>query len=124
VTAVVERLPLVLTGVVVAGAGLAVRAYTGGAFAKYAGVALYACLMYVIVRLFAPRARPWVVALVALGACWAVEFAQLTPVPAALSARSALLRLAFGTTFSPADLLWYAVGVAAAFALHIVSRRR
>jgi hypothetical protein len=119
-----DRLPVLLIAAVVAGAGLAVRAFTGGAFAKYGGVALYACLVYVIVRLFAHRALPSVVALVALGVCWAVEFAQLTPVPAALSERSVLLRLVFGTTFSLPDLLWYAVGVAAAFAVHLIIRRR
>lgn len=123
-SAVIERLPVLLAAVVVTAAGLAVRAFTGGALAKYGGVALYACLVYVIVLLFAPRARPWLVAPVALGVCWAIEFAQLTPVPAALSERGVLLRLVFGTTFNPPDLLWYAVGVAAAFAPHTVTRRR
>ena len=123
-SAVPDRLPVLLTAVVVLVAGLAVRAYTGGAFAKYAGIALYACLVYVIVRLFVPRASPPVVAPIALGLCWAIEFAQLTPVPANLSERSVLLRLVFGTTFNAPDLLWYAVGVASAAGLHFVTRRR
>ncbi|WGP11955.1 DUF2809 domain-containing protein [Streptomyces sp. SH5] len=98
-------------------AGLAVRAVADGAFAKYAGSALYTVLLCALVALCAPRARPVVVALTALGLSWAVEFAQLTGVPAELSAHSAAARLVLGSTFNAPDLFWYAVGAAGAWAV-------
>jgi Protein of unknown function (DUF2809) len=61
---------------------------------------------------------------VALAFCWAVELAQLTPVPARLSERSVLARLALGSTFNTPDLFWYAVGVALAAVPHLFVRRR
>ena len=77
-----------------------------------------------IVVFVAPRARPLVAGAVALGLCWAIEFAQLTAVPATLSAHGTVLRMVFGTTFHRADLFWYAVGIAPLLALHlaVVSR--
>jgi hypothetical protein len=99
-------------------AGLTVRAQAGGAFAKYAGVALYGALAYAVVVCLAPRAAPLVAGPVALAWCWAVEFAQLTPVPAALSERSALARLVLGSTFNGPDLAWYAIGIAPVLGLH------
>jgi hypothetical protein len=104
-------------------AGLLVRAQTSGFFAKYAGVALYAALIYAIVVFLAPRAAPVVAGAIALGVCWAIEFAQLTPLPAALSSRSVLARLILGATFSPADLIGYAVGIAVMLGLHGVANR-
>jgi len=104
-------------------AGLTVRAQTGGAFAKYAGVALYAAFGYALVVCVLPRVAPPVAGAVALAWCWAVEFAQLTPVPAALSAHGRLLRLVFGTTFNAPDLAWYAIGIAAVLGPHWLVRR-
>ncbi|MGY3682027.1 ribosomal maturation YjgA family protein [Streptomyces sp. TE33382] len=96
-------------------AGLGIRSVAGGDVAKYAGDALYTLLMYVLVVLVAPRVRPRVAAGVALAFSWAVEFAQLTGVPAELSARSAVARLVLGSTFNAPDLFWYAVGAGAAY---------
>ncbi|MFJ2742515.1 DUF2809 domain-containing protein [Streptomyces sp. NPDC087440] len=104
-------------------AALGVRAVFSGAFAKYAGDALYTVLVYALVVAVAPRVRPVVAAGVALGVSWAVEFGQLTSVPARLSAHSGLLRLVFGSTFNAPDLFWYAVGAAGAFAVHRWWRR-
>jgi hypothetical protein len=59
---------------------------------------------------------------VALGVCWAVELAQLSPVPAALSARSTLARLVLGSRFNVADLIWYAIGIAGMVAAHGTAR--
>ncbi|MCT6778336.1 DUF2809 domain-containing protein [Streptomyces sp. CS7] len=106
------------------GAGLAVRAGADGAFAKYAGSALYTVLLCALAAFCAPRARPLVVAATALGLSWAVEFAQLTGVPAELSAHSAAARLVLGSTFNAPDLFWYAVGAAAAWTVHAGVRRR
>jgi hypothetical protein len=105
-------------------AGLAVRALAGGAFAKYAGVALYAALAYALVVCLAPRVSPSLAGAVALLWCWAVEFAQLSPVPAALSAHSLLARLVLGSTFNLPDLLWYAIGIAPVLGLHRLARDR
>lgn len=99
-------------------AGLGVRTVADGAVAKYAGDALCTVLVCALVALCAPRARPLAVAGAGLGISWAVELLQLTGVPAALSERSAVARLVLGSTFNAPDLLWYAVGAAAAWAVH------
>lgn len=111
-----------VAAVVVIGAGLAVRAGADGVVAKYAGSALYTVLLCALVVLCAPRARPAVVASTALAVSWAVEFAQLTGVPAELSARSTAARLVLGSTFNAPDLFWYAVGAAAVWAVHARTR--
>jgi hypothetical protein len=95
---------------------------TDGAFAKYAGVALYGAGVYTVVVCLAPRARPATAAAVALAVCWAVELAQLTPVPAALSSRSTLARLVLGSTFNLPDLGWYAVGIGVVVVVHQLAR--
>ncbi|MFE9856617.1 DUF2809 domain-containing protein [Streptomyces sp. NPDC005780] len=97
-------------------AGLGVRTVADGAVAKYAGDALYTVLVCALVALCAPRARPLAVAGAGLGVSWAVEFFQLTGVPAGLSEHSTAARLVLGSTFNAPDLLWYAVGAAAAWA--------
>ncbi|MER5988106.1 DUF2809 domain-containing protein [Streptomyces sp. NPDC001787] len=99
-------------------AGLGIRSVAGGDVAKYAGDALYTVLIHALVVLVAPRVRPGVAAGAALAFSWAVEFAQLTGVPAELSARSAAARLVLGSTFNAPDLFWYAVGAGAAYGAH------
>ncbi|WP_406093895.1 DUF2809 domain-containing protein [Streptomyces sp. NBC_01013] len=99
-------------------AGLGVRTVADGLVAKYAGDALYTVLVCALVALCAPRARPLVVAGAGLAVSWAVELLQLTGVPAELSGRSTVARLVLGSTFNAPDLLWYAVGAAAAWAAH------
>ncbi|GLZ80299.1 membrane protein [Actinorhabdospora filicis] len=103
-------------------AGLGARAALDGDPAKYSGVALYTVLVYCLVLVIAPGTRPWITAAIALGFSWAVEFFQLTPVPARL-AGNALARLVLGSTFNPPDLLWYAAGAAVAFGAHLLARR-
>lgn len=61
---------------------------------------------------------------IAIAFCWLMECAQLTPVPAALSARSLLARYVFGVTFDPVDLAWYPVGVVLPVAAHLLIRHR
>jgi hypothetical protein len=118
------RLFALAAGTVILVAGLSVRSLAGGAFAKSAGDALYAALVYAVVVFVAPRLTAIVAGAVALAFCWAVEFAQLTPVPAALSAHSMLARLVLGSTFHPPDLLWYAAGIAPVLGLHWLLRGR
>ena len=117
------RIPPGIAAITVLALGLGIRAVGGGPFAKYAGVALYAAWIYVLIVLITPRRSVPVTAALALGVCWIVEFAQLTSLPASLSARSVVLRLVLGTTFNPPDLAWYAVGVALAATGHIGGRR-
>ncbi len=108
---------LVLWSAATLAAGLASRALLRGLPAKVLGVVFWATLVYWLVAFVAPAARPARVAAVALAISWIVELAQLTPVPAALSARHVLLRMIFGTTFSAWDLPMYAAGVAVGWAL-------
>jgi len=108
----ISRPAAIAVAVLVLCVGLAVRKWTGGAFAKYAGVALYASLIYTLVIVIAPRISPWRAAASALAFCWAIEFGQLTSIPASLATRSKLARLVLGTTFNIPDLFWYAMGVA------------
>lgn len=94
---------------VVLALGLGVRAFTGGDFAKYAGVALYATLIYAFLSFWLRRL--WA-AITATAISWTVEFFQLTGIPADLSARSTLAHLILGSTFNTPDLFWYAAGAA------------
>ncbi|WP_328905208.1 DUF2809 domain-containing protein [Streptomyces sp. NBC_00234] len=122
----VGRVRLVAAGaaVLTVAAGLGVRAVAGGDVAKYAGDALYTVLIHVLVVLIAPRVSPRVAAGTALAFSWAVEFAQLTGLPAELSARSTAARLVLGSTFNAPDLLWYGVGALAAGCVHAWAGRR
>ncbi|GAA3391124.1 DUF2809 domain-containing protein [Streptomyces roseoviridis] len=104
-------------------AGLGARSAAAGDWAVYAGDALYTVLVGALVVLVAPRLRPVPAAGAALALSWAVELFQLTGVPAALAAHSALVPLVLGTTFNAPDLLWYAVGAAVVWAVYGAARR-
>ncbi|MGW0395878.1 ribosomal maturation YjgA family protein [Streptomyces sp. NPDC003042] len=110
--------------IVIVGAGLGLRAVTAGNMAKYGGDTLYTVLLLTLVVLVAPRVTPLRAAGSALAASWAVEFLQLSTVPAELSQRSAVARLVLGSTFNPPDLFWYTVGAAAGWLVHTAVRRR
>lgn len=103
-------------------AGLSARAFLTGWWAKYLGVALWAVAAYGAITLLFPRARVRSLALAALAVSWAVELAQITPVPRTLSSWHPLLRLIFGEVFSPYDLVALAVGVVFAAAAHLALR--
>ncbi len=119
-----RRLGAALAAAVTLASGVAARRFLDGAPAKVLGVALGATLVYWLVAFCAPGWRPRKVAGVTLAISWAVEFAQLTPGPAALSARHVLLRMIFGTTFSAWDLPMYGGGVLLGAALHAAALRR
>jgi hypothetical protein len=92
------------------------RRYTGdghgsGLWAQASGTALYASMVYAGVVFLRPRVEPLWAGAIAWVFCWAVEIAQLTGIPAALSARSVLARLVLGVEFDPNDMLWYPVGI-------------
>ncbi|MET9610768.1 DUF2809 domain-containing protein [Streptomyces sp. NPDC006512] len=117
------RTAAALGAVMTVGAGLGLRAVAQGDAAKYGGDALYTVLLLTLVVAAAPRVSPLRAAGVALGASWAVEFFQLTGVPAELSRRSAVARLVLGSTFNAPDLFWYAVGATAGWLVHTGLRR-
>jgi hypothetical protein len=104
-------------------AGLGVRAVVPGGAGKYAGDVLYATLVYCLVVAAAPSARPGRAAGAALAWCFAVEFAQLTPLPGELSGRYLLARLVLGSTFNVPDLGCYVVGVLVGLGGRAVGRR-
>jgi hypothetical protein len=68
--------------------------------------------------LLRPSLKPLRTATLALVLSWAIELLQLTPISRALSAKHPALRLIFGETFSPLDLLYLLGGVLLALALH------
>jgi hypothetical protein len=109
------------------GLAFAIRLVTGtmvettGLLEQVSGTALYASACYGGVLVLWPRGRPLPVALISIAFCWAVEFFQLTGVPAALSGRSVVARLVLGRVFDSADLVWYVVGVLLAVAVHYLT---
>ncbi|MEV0647766.1 DUF2809 domain-containing protein [Phytomonospora sp. NPDC050363] len=117
------RLPYAAAAVATVAAGLGVRSTWDGAFAKYAGSALYALLIFWLVLVVAPRTRPLVAAAAACAFSWAVEFFQLTPIPGELSSNP-VARLVLGSTFNAPDLLWYAVGALAGAGVVSLARRQ
>ena len=90
---------------------------------SFAADALYTVLLYLLVALAWPRLRPWWPAAIAFGLSAAVEFFQLTGIPAELADRVPLVALALGEGFSPLDLLAYACGAAAAAVVDGLLRR-
>ena len=121
--AVHRRAGAAAAAVLTVAAGLALRGFAGGALAKYGGVALWAALVYALVVVLRPRARPGMVATVALAISFAVELFQLTPYPAALAARHPLFHLVLGEMFHAPDLLAYALGAGLAWAVDRGARR-
>ncbi|GIH04669.1 hypothetical protein Rhe02_27360 [Rhizocola hellebori] len=101
----------------------AIRAWADGDLEQFSGTALYGSAVYGAVVFLWPRLRPLAVGAIAIGFCELVEIAQLTGVPAALSQRSYLARLAFGIQFDPVDLAWYPVGIVPLVAVHWLLRR-
>ncbi|MGW1773888.1 ribosomal maturation YjgA family protein [Streptomyces sp. NPDC002104] len=119
------RTRLVAAGAVVVtlGAGLGLRAVATGSLAKYGGDALYTVLVFALVVAALPRLTALRAAAAALAVSWAVEFLQLTGVPAELSRHSVLARLVLGSTFNAPDLFWYAVGAAVGWLCHTAASR-
>ncbi|MFH9735285.1 DUF2809 domain-containing protein [Streptomyces sp. NPDC017260] len=115
------RLAAAAAALTTVGAGLGLRAVAAGDVAKYGGDALYTLLIVALVVLVAPRVTAWKAGAVALTFSWAVEFSQLSGVPAELSRHSAVARLVLGSTFDTPDLFWYAVGASAGW-LAVASR--
>lgn len=105
-------------------AGLLSRAVRTGnlVFDKYLGDALYAAMVYVLIRLTGRVRRVW---LWSAAVMTAIELFQLTGIPATLfRTGNPLLRVTarlLGVEFSGFDLLAYAVGIACVAAVDHIS---
>lgn len=113
---------LAVAAVCILVAGLAVHAFADGPVGGFAGDALYAALIAVIVAFAVPRAARWVAPVAALAFCWAIELLQLTPLPRAIEEAVPGSYFVFGSTFQWIDLVAYAVGVAAVVAVAVLRR--
>lgn len=118
-----RRIVLAGVGVALVVVGLTVARGLDGPVAAFAGDALYAALIVVVIAFLAPRASSPTVAGAAFAVCAAVELFQLTGVPAALADSVPAVALVLGTTFQWTDLVAYAIGAALAGAVDAVSRR-
>jgi hypothetical protein len=118
------RLAAAISGAAALALAFGLRAVADGPLEQHSGTALYASLIYAIVVFLRPRLSPAASAAVATGFCWAVELAQLTGVPAALSAKSIAARLVLGVAFDPIDLIWYPMGALVFMVLHRLWSRR
>lgn len=118
-----RRLLLLVIAVLVIAAGLAVHTWAPGELGGFAGDALYAVLVFLLIALVVPALPGWVVAAAAVAVCWGIELLQLTPIPVALSRSVPGAALVLGSTFQASDLIAYALGVAAAAAADAVIRR-
>ncbi|MFG2005708.1 DUF2809 domain-containing protein [Spirillospora sp. NPDC048911] len=112
------RLLMVVSAAGFTGVAFAIRATMDGPIEQYSGTVLFAALVYTIVLFIRPLTSPLPAGSAALAYCWFIEFAQLTPIPAALSERSRFARLLLGAQFDLIDVAWYPVGVIPLVAAH------
>ncbi|MGW4942276.1 ribosomal maturation YjgA family protein [Actinoplanes sp. NPDC004185] len=118
------RLAALAAVVVIVGLAFGIRSVSDGGLEQWSGTALYASMIYAGVFLLWPAAPPVRAGILAVAFCWAVEFSQLTGVPAALSERSPAARLVLGASFDWVDVAWYPVGVVPFVVLHLLVSRR
>ncbi|MFC7245803.1 DUF2809 domain-containing protein [Catellatospora aurea] len=118
------RLSMAVSAAGFAGAAFAFRATMDGPIEQYSGAALSAAIVYTIVIFIWPRISPWSAGSAAIAYCWFIEFAQLTPIPEAISQRSWFARQLLGAQFDPVDVAWYPVGVIPLVAAHWFLRDR
>jgi hypothetical protein len=113
----IRRALLCVAGLICAVLGLGIRALSDAAWTGPAGDGMYAALVYILVAILLPSKPKMLIAAAAVTVCVMIELFQLTGLPAELGESWPPLRLALGTTFGTADLLAYAVGTAAAYAV-------
>lgn len=113
-----SRLPGAAAAILTVAVGLLVHTYEDGWLAGHVGDALYTVMVYALVVAVRPAIGPAVAACGAVGISWAVEFLQLTDIPAQLSAAVPLMRLVVGTTYNALDLVAYVVGAATGYLVH------
>ncbi|MEL7974482.1 DUF2809 domain-containing protein [Isoptericola sp. F-RaC21] len=110
--ALAPRFALLLLAVVVARVGRLAEHRLPEPVGGPLGEVLAAALVAVLVLVVRPRTRALMAAAVGFGLCAAVELLRLTPWPQALADRWPPLAPVLDAAFSPAGLLWSAVGAA------------
>lgn len=105
-----RRLWLLVVGAVTIAVGLTTHVVGSGPLADFAGDALYAVMVYLVIACVFPRARVLAVGLSALAVCALIEVFQLTGLPAVWAESFWPVRLVLGAGFDPIDLIAYAVG--------------
>ncbi|RFU36846.1 DUF2809 domain-containing protein [Actinomadura logoneensis] len=115
---------MVVSAVCFACAAYAVRAAMDGPIEQYSGAAFSGAIVYTIVIFIRPRISPPLAGAIAIAYCWLIEFAQLTSLPATISARSILARQLLGAQFDWTDVTWYPIGVIPLTALHWLHRQK
>lgn len=121
--ALAPRLALLLLAVVVARVGRLAEHRLPEPVGDALGGVLAAALVAVLVLVVAPRARALTAGLVAFGLCAAVELLRLTPLPQAVAELWPPLAPVLDAAFSPAGLLWSAVGAALGVAAGVAVAR-
>ncbi|WP_237732296.1 DUF2809 domain-containing protein [Flavobacterium sp. UGB4466] len=82
----------------------------------YFGDALYAVMMYVLVRIFFFNQKNFVTAIISLAICYGIEFFQLYQADWIIMLRKTLFgRYVLGQGFLWSDLLAYTLGIVTAF---------
>jgi hypothetical protein len=115
---------MVVSAACFAAAAYAIRAAVDGPIEQYSGAALSGAIVYTIVIFVRPLVSPLTAGGAAVAYCWLIEFAQLTPIPAAISERSWLARQLLGAQFDLIDVAWYPIGVIPLVAAHWFLRAR
>ena len=120
-----RRRGLLVSSVLVIAAGLVTHFVGSGPTADFAGDALYAVMIYLVIAIAFPRAAFWIVGATALALCTLIECFQLTGLPALWAQSFWPVRLVLGVGFDVRDLVAYAVGAGAAPLVDLaLSRRR
>ncbi|MDN3443590.1 DUF2809 domain-containing protein [Microbacterium sp. APC 3901] len=120
-----RRRGLLVSAVLVIAAGLVTHFVGSGPTADFAGDALYAVMIYLVISIAFPRAAFWIVGATALALCTLIECLQLTGLPALWAQTFWPVRLVLGVGFDVRDLVAYAVGAGAATLVDVtLSRRR
>lgn len=122
-----QRAAYLAAAIIIMLLGLSSRAYAADlpAFlADNAGDALWAALVYLLIRLLIPESRPMLSALYALLLSFGIEFSQLYRAEWIDALRSTTLgALVLGRGFLAVDLVRYVLGIAAALAADFAVQR-
>ncbi|MFF2277787.1 DUF2809 domain-containing protein [Agromyces sp. NPDC058126] len=104
------RLAFAATAAVVLLVGLGLQLFDRTVVIDLAGSALYACLVGLVIAIVRPSLPAWAVAVAGFGVSAAVELLQLTGLPSRIVDAVPPLRLVFGSSFDPLDLVGYVLG--------------
>ncbi|KOP36701.1 DUF2809 domain-containing protein [Flavobacterium sp. WLB] len=89
------------------------------------GDALYAVMIYFLVRIFLPAKRAFIVALFSLLLCYCIEFLQLYQAEWIIELRKTLFgRYVLGQGFLWSDILAYTFGIAFVFLIEKITLNR